>query len=163
MNSLSQPFDPVFDSKSEILILGSFPSVKSRKTNFFYGNPQNRFWKLIAELTNSELPSGIEEKKHMLLKNKIALWDVLASCTIKGSSDMTITKEKPADLNVIFSKASIKIVLLNGSTAYKFYKKYNSEFFDIQFLLLPSTSPANASYSYDRLKIEWAKALKMHL
>ncbi len=116
----------------------------------------------MAEITQYQIPTTIEEKKQLLLENRIALWDVLTSCEITGSSDISIKKEIPSDLSLIFCRAKIKLVILNGSTAFKFYKKYNSRFFDIPFILLPSTSPANASYSYDQLKEKWGKILKIH-
>jgi hypoxanthine-DNA glycosylase len=145
--------EPVFDANSKILILGSFPSVKSREMKFFYGHPQNRFWKVLSALFNTECPVTMEEKKQLLLSNNIALWDVIKSCDIVGSSDSSIKNAVPNDFTEIFEKADIKAVYTNGSTAYNLYKKYCKN--DFEAIRLPSTSPANAAYSLDKLINEW--------
>ena len=114
---------PVFNTDSRILILGSFPSVKSRESQFFYGHPRNRFWDLLATLTGEPLPAGIEEKKSLLLAHHIAVWDVIASCDIEGSSDSSIHNVVPNDLSEILQTASIRQIFTNGGTAYRLYKK----------------------------------------
>lgn len=144
--------EPVFDYNSQILILGSFPSVKSREQQFFYGHPQNRFWKVISTITNEELPQTVEEKKAMLLKYNIAVWDVIQSCDIEGSSDSSITNVVPNDIYRILNAANIKAIYANGDKSYSLFKKYFSE---LEVTKLPSTSPANAHYSLDRLIEEW--------
>lgn len=144
-------FGPVYDSESRILILGSFPSVKSREISFYYGHPQNRFWKLLSLLFNEE----IKDKKTFLLKHHIALFDVIESCDIIGSSDTSIRNVKPNDLSLIINNSKIETVYLNGSKAYELYKKYCADKYDIDAIKLPSTSPANAAYSIDDLFNEW--------
>ena len=149
------PIDPVYDENSEILILGSFPSVKSRENAFFYGHPQNRFWKVAAAVFNAPVPGTIEEKKIFLLSNKIALWDVIASCDITASSDNTIRNAAPNDLNLILSRANIKKIFVNGKTAEKYYNKLIKSTINREAVLLPSTSPANASWSLEKLIEAW--------
>lgn len=147
--------DPVFDNHSEILILGSFPSVKSREMQFFYGHPQNRFWRVLAALKQEPVPQTIDEKKTFLLRNKIAVWDVIQSCDITGSSDSSIKNVIPNSLSRIFDAAPIRQVYTNGTTAHKLYQKYIGS----DAIQLPSTSPANAAYSLDRLIQEWCVIL----
>ena len=147
--------EPVYDKDSKILILGSFPSVKSREAGFFYGHPQNRFWKTVAAVFEEDVPATIEEKKKMLLRNGIALWDVVASCEIEGSSDSSIRNVKPNDIKKLIGKTSISRIYVNGRTALKLYRKYLEEQLDMEAAVLPSTSPANAVYSLDRLVEEW--------
>ena len=142
---------PVYDANSKILILGSFPSVKSRETEFFYGHPQNRFWRVIAAVCKCDVPGTIEEKKKMLLENHIALWDVIESCDIEGSSDSSIRNVKANDFSRIFAAADIERVFANGGTAYNLYRKYTGD--DIE--RLPSTSPANAAWNMKRLVDAW--------
>ena len=162
INIVSHPFPPLFDENSKILILGSFPSVKSREENFFYGHPQNRFWRVLASLYGSEVPKTIEQKKVFLLANKLALWDVIASCEIEGISDSSIKNVLPNDLSLIFEKAKIERIFVNGKTAKKYYDKYlrteNPSLPDA--LCLPSTSPANAAYSIDKLCKSWSVIVK---
>lgn len=148
-------FAPVFDENSKVLILGSFPSVKSRENQFYYGHPQNRFWKVIALLTDSEVPQTIEEKKTVLLEHGIAVWDVIASCEIVGSSDSSIRNVIPADLESILSRCGIRKIYANGGTAKKLYEKYSMEKTGREIIGLPSTSPANAAYSLERLMESW--------
>lgn len=149
-------FGPVYDSESRILILGSFPSVKSREISFYYGHPQNRFWKLLSLLFNEE----IKDKKTFLLKHHIALFDVIESCDIIGSSDTSIRNVKPNDLSLIINNSKIETVYLNGSKACELYKKYCADKYDIDAIKLPSTSPANAAYSIEKLYNEWRMILK---
>lgn len=151
--------EPVFDEKSYILILGSFPSVKSRESKFFYGHPQNRFWKVLSRVLRCDLPNTIEEKRKMLLKNNIAVWDVIGKCDITGSDDSTIKNIEPNDISLILDKSNIQKIFCNGRTAFKLYKKYIEKNVGIESKYLPSTSPANASYSLDKLVFEWKKIL----
>ncbi len=147
--------EPVYDKDSKILILGSFPSVRSREAGFFYGHPQNRFWKTVAAVFEEDVPATIEEKKKMLLRNGIALWDVVASCEIVGSSDSSIRNVRPNDIKKLIGETSISRIYVNGRTALKLYRKYLEEQLDMKAAVLPSTSPANAVYSLDRLVEEW--------
>ena len=147
--------DPVWDKNSKILILGSFPSVKSREVKFFYGHPQNRFWRVLSSLTGSPVPESTDDKKRLLLDKCIALWDVISSCEITGSSDSSIKNAVPNDLTPIIRGSDIKQIFTNGGTADRLYKKYCLESVKIPSIKLPSTSPANAAYSLERLKDEW--------
>ena len=115
---------PVWDENSKVLILGSFPSVKSREEGFFYGHKQNRFWKVVANVCNCPVPQNIDEKKAMLLANGIAVWDVIHSCDIVGSSDSSIKNVVTADISGIIRKSRIQYIYVNGKTAEKYYKKY---------------------------------------
>lgn len=156
----SHEFPPVFDENSEILILGSFPSVKSRQESFFYANPQNRFWKLMAQLLNESTPKDTKDKIIMLKKHKIALWDVIESCDIVGSSDSSISNVVPVDISQILSRANIIKVYANGGKAFELYNKYLYPKTKLDITKLPSTSPANAGYSFDKLLSEWKKILE---
>lgn len=156
----SHEFPPVFDNSSEILILGSFPSVKSRQESFFYANPQNRFWKLMAQLLNESTPKDTKDKIVMLKKHKIALWDVIESCDIVGSSDSSISNVVPVDISQILSRANIIKVYANGGKAFELYNKYLYPKTQLDITKLPSTSPANAGYSFDKLLSEWKKILE---
>ncbi|MCR5340821.1 MAG: DNA-deoxyinosine glycosylase [Saccharofermentans sp.] len=149
------PIDPVFDKDSRVLILGSFPSVKSREEGFFYGHPQNRFWKVTARVFGEEVPQTVEEKKAFLLRNHIALWDVIGSCDIEGSSDASIRNATVNDISHILKTARIKAVFLNGRKAYSLYQKYMYPDVKREGICLPSTSPANAMWSVDKLTAEW--------
>ena len=153
------PIAPVFDENSRILILGSFPSVRSREQKFFYGHPQNRFWRVLAHLLGEKTPVSIEEKKDLLLSHGIALWDVIASCEIVGSSDSSIKNAVPNDLSLILSAANIAAIYTNGKTAKKYYDSFLKDKYGIESVCLPSTSPANAAYSFERLCAEWDKAV----
>lgn len=156
---LKHPFEAVYDKNSKILILGSFPSIKSREQKFFYGHPQNRFWKIIAAIFNAKIPETILEKKNMLLKQGIALWDVVASCSIKGSSDSSIENVAINDLSCIFSTASIEKVFCNGTKSYELYQKYSFPQTKAKAEKLPSTSPANAAWSLEKLTLHWKNKL----
>ena len=156
METVTHPIPPLFDASSRILILGSFPSVKSREGLFFYHHPQNRFWKVLAGVLEEPVPGSIEEKKIFLLKHRIALWDVIASCTIEGSSDSTIKNVVPNDLSGILSAADISRIVCNGGASFQYYKKYQEPRTGRAAVRLPSTSPANAAWSLDRLIREWA-------
>lgn len=153
---VEHPFDPVWDCESKILILGSFPSVKSREQMFFYGHPRNRFWKVVSTLLKAEEPVTVDEKRAVLLNNHIALWDVIASCDIYGSSDSSIKNAVPNDIGFIIKNSKIERIFTNGATADKLYKKYILPATGIEAMRLPSTSTANAAKSVDELVKEWA-------
>ena len=162
MNHMIQkhPFPPLFDKDSRLLILGSFPSVKSRETMFFYGHPQNRFWKVIASIFDEKVPSSNDEKRELILRNHLALWDVIAECEIEGSSDASIKNAKANDLSVILENAPIEKIIVNGKTAEKAYNKYIKPVTGIKAVVLPSTSPANAAWTLDRLVDAWGLEIK---
>ena len=155
MTHVIHKIPPVYNKNSQILILGSFPSVKSREGRFFYHHKQNRFWKVLSTIVNDVLPETIDEKKDFLLKNHIAVWDVIASCDIEGSSDSSIKNAVQNNFSDILKAAPIRKIYTNGGTAYKLYHKYCEKVTGIKAMKLPSTSPANASYSLDRLISEW--------
>ena len=154
------PIPPVFDGRSELLILGSFPSVKSRETCFFYGHPQNRFWRVLAALCGEKIPDTIEKKKVLLLRNRIALWDVIQSCDVDGSSDASIRNVVPNDLATILSAAPVRRVFTNGGTADALYRRYCEKQAGISATRLPSTSPANARMDLDALIAAWRVIFK---
>lgn len=153
------PFPPLYDEESKILILGSFPSVKSREQRFFYGHPQNRFWKVMAAILNDPVPVTIEEKQAMLHRNHVALWDVIGSCDIKGSSDSSIRNALPTDLNHIIEESRISRVFCNGKTSGQMYSRYQEKRTGISAEVLPSTSPANAAWTLDKLTKEWKRVI----
>ena len=154
------PIPPLFDQDSRILILGSFPSVKSREAMFFYGHPQNRFWKLLALLLDEPVPQSVPEKRSLALRRHIALWDTIHSCTITGSSDSSIRDVVPNDLSVILDNSGVKQIFCNGAASYNLYQKYIFPRSMIEATKLPSTSPANAAYSLERLAAEWGRILE---
>lgn len=151
---------PVFNSESRVLVLGSLPSVKSREAMFFYGHPQNRFWKVIASVAGEREPVSVEEKKALLLKNRIAVWDVIKSCDIIGSSDASIRNAEPNDISLLLNSSNVSKVFANGDTAYKLYAKYCLPVTNQEAVRLPSTSPANAAFSLERLAAEWSGLIK---
>lgn len=151
------PFPPLYDSESEILILGSFPSVKSREQKFFYGHKQNRFWKVMAAVLETAVPETIEEKKKMLYRHHIALWDSIYSCDIIGSSDSSIKNAVPTDLGQIITESKIRKIFCNGAASGICFKKYQEKELQITADILPSTSPANAAYSLEKLISIWRK------
>ena len=153
------PIPPVFNKDSRVLILGSFPSVKSREYGFFYGHPQNRFWKVAARVFNEEVPHTISEKKDFLIRNYIALWDVIGSCEITGSSDSSIKNITVNDISLILKTADIQAVYLNGGKANQLYKKYIFPVTGREGICLPSTSPANAAWNIDKLTEAWSEIL----
>ncbi len=155
MDAIQHPIPPVFNEDSKILILGSFPSVKSREGQFFYHHPQNRFWKVLSQVTDSPLPETIEEKRAFLLNHHIAVWDVIASCTIEGSSDSSIRNVVPNDLTEILSGSQITQIFCNGGTSARYFKKYQEISLGRSAIALPSTSPANAAWSVERLVSQW--------
>lgn len=149
------PIAPVFDEHSRILILGSFPSVRSREEMFFYGHPQNRFWQVLASIFACDVPATVEAKKDFLLSHHIALWDVIASCEITGSADSSIKNVIPNDLSVILDHADIRAIFVNGKIAEKYYNKYLREKVKRDAICLPSTSPANAAWRLQKLTEAW--------
>lgn len=154
---IKHPIPPLYDENSRILILGSFPSVKSRETAFFYGHPQNRFWRVLAAVFDCDVPKTVEQKKKLVFDNGLALWDIIGGCDVQGSSDSTIKNTVPNDLSVILDNADIKMIFANGRTAEKYYNKYTKPITGIDIECLPSTSPANAAWSFERLTESWNK------
>ena len=154
---LYHPFGPLYNKESRILILGSFPSVKSREQNFFYGHPQNRFWKVIAALYEQPLPQTIEEKKQLILDNGLALWDSISSCEITGSSDSSIKNARANDITVILDSCNIERIYCNGRKSHELYRKYIEPATGRTAVCLPSTSPANAQWSLEKLIGAWAE------
>ncbi len=154
---IQHPIEPIYNENSKILILGSFPSVKSREEGFFYGHPQNRFWRVLATVFATDLPVTIEEKKNFLYNNRVAVWDVIGSCDITGSSDSSIKNVAPNDLGQILERTDIQQIYVNGKTAKQLYDKYIYPQIKREAICLPSTSPANAAWSLERLIGEWAK------
>lgn len=149
--------EPVYDGKSRVLILGSFPSVKSREGRFFYHHPQNRFWKVTAAVLGCPTPETVEQKKEMLLSGHLAVWDVIASCTITGSSDSSIRGVVPNDIKRILNAADIRQIFCNGTASWQLYRKYLEPWTHRTAVKLPSTSPANAAWSLERLVGEWLR------
>lgn len=153
------PIPPLYDGASRILILGSFPSVKSREGMFFYHHPQNRFWRVLSTVLAEPLPETVAEKADMLHRRHIALWDVIGSCEISGSSDSSIRQVVPNDLGPIFAAAPIGAVFCNGATAHRYYCRYTRAQTGVDAVCLPSTSPANAGWSLERLTESWRDIL----
>lgn len=149
-------FAPIYNENSRILILGSFPSVKSRENQFYYGHPQNRFWKVTAGVLGAKVPETIEEKKEMLLSHGIAIWDVIESCTIHGSSDSSIRDVVVNDFSEILDHSAVQKIYVNGGKAYELYEKYAKDKTGIPAVKLPSTSPANAAWKVERLIEAWS-------
>ena len=156
---ITHEFEPIFDERSRILILGTLPSVKSREGQFYYHHPQNRFWKVLAKICKTEPPATIAAKKAMLLEHGIAIWDVVQSCDIIGSSDSSIKNVTPADLSVILRQAPVKTIFLNGGKAWDLYQKYCAGMTELPAVKLPSTSPANAAWSLEKLVTVWEEEL----
>ena len=148
-------FGPVFDAGSRVLILGSFPSVKSREVGFYYGHPQNRFWRVLGRILNDPAPDGIEERKAYLSRHGVALWDSVVSCEITGSADASIREPEPADLSLILLVSPVRAVFCNGALSYSLLQKNETLPDGLPVFRLPSTSPANAAWSLDRLAEEW--------
>ncbi len=150
------PFGPLYDENSRILILGSLPSVKSREQQFFYGHPQNRFWPLLASLFGEQPPVTIEEKKALALRHHIAMWDTIYSCDIRGSSDSSIRNAVPTDLKTVLENSRITRVFCNGRTSGRYYHRFQEKILGIPAVELPSTSPANAAWTMERLREAWS-------
>lgn len=161
--TLHHEFPPVWDKQSRILILGSFPSVKSREQGFFYGHPQNRFWNVLSTIVECEKPDTIQEKKQLLLENHIAIWDVIESCQIKGSSDSSIKAVVANDLTELLENSQIQKIFANGKTAERLYNKYTLPITEMPITVLPSTSPANAAWSLQRLVENYQKEIAPYL
>lgn len=155
MSQVKQILEPIYDENSRILILGTFPSVESRKAQFYYSNPRNRFWKVISEVFKYNECNTITDKENMLINNRIALWDVIESCEITGSSDSSIKDVVPADLSIILNNANIENIYANGDKAFKLYMKYTYPITKKEIIKLPSTSPANAKFTLDKLIDNW--------
>lgn len=153
-------FEPIFDQQSNILILGSFPSVKSREGGFYYHHPRNRFWEVIAYVFGEEVPLTVSDKKELLLRNKVALWDVINRCDVEGSSDTSIKNVVPADIVSLLKETNINKIYANGNKAYELYQKYCFKVTNIDIIKLPSTSPANAAWTLERLCKEWNQIIK---
>nr|WP_302327346.1 DNA-deoxyinosine glycosylase [Enterocloster lavalensis] len=160
---MHNPLEPVYDENSRILILGSFPSARSRENGFHYGDPKNRFWKLLARLFGEPVPADTAARKALLLRRGIALWDVVAVCDIKGSSEQSIRNVVPADINRILRAAEIQTVIANGDTAYRLYQKYCREYTGREAVKCPSTSPSNAIFTLERLSDRWVEAVEPEL
>lgn len=160
---ITHPLPPVWDSESEVLLLGTMPSPASRKSGFFYMHPQNRFWKVLPALFSERLTlpnnaddieGAIEERRDFLVRHGIALWDVLARCDIHGAADSTIRNETPNDFTEIFERSKVRRVFCTGKTAFKLWQRHCDDryrSFRIQCACLPSTSPANAAWSLEKL------------
>lgn len=159
---LSHSFGPFYREDSEILILGSFPSVKSREQNFYYGHPQNRFWKVLAAIYKDAVPETVEKKKRFLIRHKVALYDVIDQCSIIGSSDSSIEDVVVTDIQPILRQSRIgDRIFTNGGKAFSLYMKYTYPLTGIRPVKLPSTSPANAAWSLDRLIEAWGQAVNV--
>ena len=152
---LVHPFGPLYGPDSKVLILGSFPSVKSREINFYYGHPQNRFWRVIPELFGREIPTTIEEKKELILSCGLALWDTIGSCEITGSSDSSIRNARPNDISIILRECDIRKIFCNGKTSYSLYCRLLEPTTGMEAVCLPSTSPANAAWKLEDLIGVW--------
>ena len=150
------PIPPTYDSKSRILVLGSFPSIKSRQMMYFYGHPQNRFWKVLARLFDEALPATVSARRDFLLRNRIAAWDVIGECDIAGSADSSIRNVRPNDLSIILETADIAQIFTNGKKAHEMYHRFSEPSVGRPAVCLPSTSPANAAWSLDRLVEAWS-------
>lgn len=157
--NIRHTFEPIWNENSRVLILGTFPSVKSRETNFYYGHPQNRFWKVVAGLTGNPVPDTVEEKKALLLDSRIAIWDVIASCSITGSSDSSIRDVTANEIPALLKQSKISRIYGNGAKACELYDRYVREQAKMEIVRLPSTSPANAAFSLERLLECWRGVL----
>lgn len=156
---VTHEFDAFFDKDSRVLILGTIPSPKSREQGFYYGHPQNRFWKVLADVLGEEFPQTVEERKVFLKRNHIALWDVLESCEIKGASDVSIRNARPNDMNRILQAADIRAIFTTGAKAAQLYKKLCFPECGVEAVRLPSTSPANWGCSYEKLREAYSQDL----
>ena len=157
--NIVHPIPPTYDENSKILILGSFPSVKSRECGYSYGHSANRFWKVVAAVFEDEVPETVDEKKSFLIRHHVAAWDVIASCSIEGSSDSSIRDVVPNDLTEILAASGLRRIFVNGRTAEKMYNKYTRGKTGIEAVCLPSTSPANAAWKLDMLIEEWRRKI----
>ena len=161
MNDVMHPFPPVVGPESRILILGSFPSVRSREEGFFYGHPRNRFWPMLAAICGEETPLTIPEKQSLILRHGLALWDVIASCRIEGSSDATVRDAVPVDIRRVLEAADIRRVVCNGALSGRLYAQHLQMTVGLEAMVVPSTSPANAAWSLTRLMPVWRDTLDL--
>lgn len=157
---IAHGFEPLFDERSRVLVLGSIPSVLSRANAFYYGNPQNRFWRMMAACLDEEVPEGNDAKRALLLAHGIALWDVVGSCDIQGSSDASIRNVVPTQIERVTGAAPIEAVICNGGTAGRLYRRHLEARTGLAATTLPSTSPANAAWSLERLIERWGSCLR---
>lgn len=158
---VTHEFGAFFDKDSRVLILGTIPSPKSREQGFYYGHPQNRFWKVLADVLGEKVvPQTVEERKKFLKRNRIALWDVLESCEIKGASDVSIRNARPNDMNRILQAADIRAIFATGAKAAQLYKKLCFPECGVEAVRLPSTSPANCGCSYEKLREAYSQICK---
>jgi len=153
---VEHPFDPLFSRESQVLILGSFPSIRSRQQQFFYGHPQNRFWKVIAALFEEPVPVTLQQKKELILRNRLALWDSIASCEITGSSDASIRNVQANDLRVILDQCPVRQIFCNGQKSQEMFDRHIRPVIGREAICLPSTSPANAQWNLERLVQAWS-------
>ena len=159
MERVTHPFPPVVDTGCHTLILGSFPSVKSRENAFYYGHPQNRFWRVLAAVFGEDVPADVPAKRALLLRHGLALWDVIAQCEITGSSDASVKNAVPVDITQVLDAAPIRRVICNGALAAKLYQQHLLAITGIEAITAPSTSPANAAWSLPRLTAAWGALL----
>ena len=157
---VSHEFGPYINEDSKILILGSIPSVKSREFGFYYMHPQNRFWRILSDLLEEDLPNTISERKELLKKYKIALWDVLDSCDIDGSSDSSIKNPIVNDIKRLISGTNVDVIFVTGKKALQLYNRYCLKDVGLAAIYLASTSGANCAFSYDKLKKEYEIIIK---
>jgi TDG/mug DNA glycosylase family protein len=152
---LNHPFRPVIDARSRALVLGSFPSVKSRENAFYYGHPQNRFWRVLAALFAQEVPYSIDDKIAFLLERRIALWDVVSACDITGSADSALIPLRLNDIASLLRGTQIRRLFANGQKAGRLYREHLENQTGIPIQILPSTSPANAAWTPEKLITAW--------
>lgn len=155
------PFEPVVCAQSRILILGSLPSVKSREEGFYYGHPRNRFWPLLADCFGEPVPTDIPSRRSLVLRHGLALWDVIAACDISGSSDASVRNAVPVDIRRVMEAARIERIVCNGALSGRLYQKHLLPVTGMEAVVLPSTSPANAAWSHERLLAVWRDALML--
>ena len=160
LEKVTHDFQPIYNEESRILMLGTMPSPKSREIGFYYGHPRNRFWKVVSDVCGENLPETKEEKIDFALRNKIAVWDVLAGCEIKGAEDASIKNPVANDMNIIIKNADIKAIFATGQKAAQLYRRYCQKETGIEIICLPSTSPANCSISYEKLFEAYLEILK---
>ena len=156
-------FAPICGNHAKALILGSFPSPKSREQGFYYGHPQNRFWPLLAALAGTQTPQTIEKKTALILQNDLALWDTVQSCDICGASDASMRHVQPNDVAALVRKLGVQAVFCNGAASGRVYAKYAQAAAGIPAVVLPSTSPANAAWSMERLRQVWGSELGKYI
>lgn len=157
LECVTHDFEPIYNKESRILMLGTMPSPKSREVGFYYGHPRNRFWKVVSDVCGETLPETKEDKIAFALRNRIAVWDVLAGCEIKGAEDSSIRNPIPNDMNVILNHSDVQAVFTTGTKAAQLYKKYCYPATGMEAIYLPSTSPANCRMSYEELYEAYAK------